>query len=289
MKMKLLAPDLQAFMAIVEYKTVHKAAEFLHLTQTAVTQRLKSLEHKLKTSVFARTRRGMLLTAEGETLLRYCQQIQELEQEALTKIQGMGIDTEIKVCIAGPSSIMHARIIPACFKVMTKFANLALHFNIHDTEDRHYLLKSGQCDFAILRKEDVSLEMKYKTLDAEQYVLVGPYGWKRRKLKDILTKEKIIDFNPTDQMTFDYLKKFDLFHHVYPMRHFVNRVDSLIDLMIHGFGYSTLTKEVAQPYLDKQQLVLLNRGLVYEHRPIMAWYDHPKPPAYFSMLIDTIH
>ncbi|PJB09950.1 MAG: LysR family transcriptional regulator, partial [Gammaproteobacteria bacterium CG_4_9_14_3_um_filter_38_9] len=85
--MSLLSPNLIAFMAIVKHKTVHGAADAIHLTQTAVTQRIRSLEKQLKTTLFVRTRRGMVLTQEGEALWRYCMAAKSLEGEALARIQ----------------------------------------------------------------------------------------------------------------------------------------------------------------------------------------------------------
>ena len=43
--MSLLSPQLQAFLAVAEHKTVHGAAGDLYITQTAVTQRILSLIH----------------------------------------------------------------------------------------------------------------------------------------------------------------------------------------------------------------------------------------------------
>ena len=53
--MSLLSPQLQAFLAVANCKTVHGAAANIHLTQTAVTQRIRSLERLLKTTLFLST------------------------------------------------------------------------------------------------------------------------------------------------------------------------------------------------------------------------------------------
>lgn len=53
--MSLLSPQLKAFMAIIDAKTVHAAASILNITQTAVTQRLRNLEAQLKTTLFIRS------------------------------------------------------------------------------------------------------------------------------------------------------------------------------------------------------------------------------------------
>lgn len=66
----LLNPNLEAFMAVAEYGTVHAGARAIHISQTAMTQRIHTLEQKVKTTLFIRTRQGMHLTSEGESLYR---------------------------------------------------------------------------------------------------------------------------------------------------------------------------------------------------------------------------
>src|SRR3989338_2979815 len=88
--MSLLAANLKAFMAIVQQGTVHGAAHDLHLTQTAVTQRIRVIEKELGTTLFLRSRKGMKLTQEGEALLRYCKGAEDLEGEVLSQMLGAG-------------------------------------------------------------------------------------------------------------------------------------------------------------------------------------------------------
>lgn len=286
--MSLLGPQLDAFMAIVKCKTVHGAAEAISLTQTAVTQRIRALESSLRTTLFIRTRRGMLLTSEGEALWRYCQSAKALEGQALAQIQGEASETEVTISISAPTSMMTARILPDCLGISRDFPHLLIHFDVNDLENRHQALKSAQCDFAVLSEEHLASEMKYKRLKPEQYVLVASSAWKNRRLKEIVANERIIDFDPTDQITVNYLKQYGLFNLAKHGRHFVNRTENLAFLIAEGVGYSTLTKEFAEPYVDDGQLIILNKAQTYNLNPILAWYDRPEPPAYFSAIIDGI-
>lgn len=286
--MSLLSPQLETFMVVAKYKTVHGAARAIHITQTAVTQRIHSLESKLGTTLFIRTRRGMKLTPEGEALLRYCYAAHELEGEALAKIKGAGIETEIQVCITGPSSIMRARIIPQCFSVMKHFPHLLIQFDINDNETRVRSLRSGESQLAIIREEDITPEMEHKSLKPERFLLVCTSAWKKRKLRDIIQTEKIIDYDPSDQITFNYLKYFDLFDIVKHERHFANRTDALAMMLVEGFGYGVLTEEFSKPYIKDKQLIVLNAGKIFEFNMFLAWYLRHEPPKYFSALIDSI-
>src|SRR3990167_6431260 len=170
--MSLLSPSLQAFWAVAKLKTVHGAAEVIHLTQTAVTQRIRTLEHQLKTTLFIRTRRGMLLTKEGEALLRYCQAAKELEGETLANIEGKDSTSKIKLTISGPTSIMSSRVIPSCLPIMKSFPRLLFHFDIDDIEHQHQKLRAGETDFEVICQGPVPQEMQQKKSSSEQYVLV---------------------------------------------------------------------------------------------------------------------
>jgi len=286
--MSLLSPQLIAFMAIVKYKTVHGAAQTIHLTQTAVTQRIRALEAQLKVTLFIRTRRGMVLTQEGEALLRYCQAAKSLEGEALAHIQGTGTETEVALTISAPTSLMRGRILPSCFPIMKKFPNLLLYFNVNDVEERHETLRAGLADLVVLREEDLRPEMEHKTLYPEEYVLVCSAKWKGRRLKEIIQTERIIDFDENDSVTFDYLKKYDLFDEARHSRYFVNHTENLAFMVIQGMGYTTLAKEFAKSYVDNNELIILNHGKTVEIARVLAWFDRPEPPDYFSAIVKGI-
>lgn len=283
-----MGPQLQAFIAIVECKTVHAAAHAIHMTQTAVTQRLRALEIRLGTTLFVRTRRGMQLTQEGEALLRYCHAVRDLEGEALAKIAGAGEAAMIQVTITGPSSIMRSRIIPHYLKVMQRFPNLLMQYDIDDTHQCLANLRNGQAQFAVVQQESVVPEMQSKLLAPERYVLVCCKAWQKRALKDIIREERIVDFNPSDQMTFNYLKQHKLLNLARHDRHFANRTDILAALLVAGRGYSLLTTEFVQPYVERDELIVLNNGKEYDNQLALAWYERPEPPKYFQALIAAV-
>ena len=286
--MQLLDPQLVAFMAIVEQRTVHAAAESLHITQTAVTQRLKNLEQKLGVSLFIRSRRGMSLTTEGEALLRYCQSAQILAGETIAQITGAGIKNTVQIAVGGPTSVMQSRVLPAAKRLITSYPSVLMEMVYCDDDETVQLLKTGKTELSILPKEQVAKEMQSKSLIPENYVLVGSKKWKGRKLIDIIKNERIIDFSPADNMTFTYLKYFDLFSQAQHGRHFVNHPEAIANLISAGNGYSVLEKSFIEPLVKKGDLILLNRGKVYANEISLAWYKRPQLPNYLQALINNI-
>ena len=212
----------------------------------------------------------------------------DLEGQAMAHISGAAKETEVRVCVTGPSSFMRSRIIPQCFPVIEKFPNLLMHFDVTDKEERDKPLRAGTVEFALIQQENLAREMQHKILEPEKYVLVCTPKWKNRKLREIIREERIIDFTPHDQMTFNYLKQNKLFDLARHERHFVNRTESLAMMLIAGYGYTLLTKEFSAPYIKRKELMILNEGEIYENHITLAWYERPEPPDYFKAIIDAI-
>lgn len=284
----LFNPLIEAFMAVAQHKSVHAAARAIFISQTALTQRIQSLEQKLGMTLFIRTRSGMTLTTEGGQLLRHTQLMLDYGKETLATIDQAGMMSHTSIRLSGPSSIMISRIIPICSQLMRDFPKLTIHFDIDDTNNLLHSLNTGNSQFAILSPTQLTKEMQIKELKSEAYLLVCSAAWRHKSLRDIIANERIIDFNQSDSTTLNYLIHHHLFDAIQPERLFVNRTESLARLMMEGFGYGVLTKEFAQPYLDKKELIVLNEGKVYPNKLYLAWFERPAPPAYFKAVIERI-
>jgi DNA-binding transcriptional LysR family regulator len=285
----LISPQLQAFKAIADYQSVHAASRALYITQTAVTQRLKNLETHLGVTLFLRKKNGMILTQEGQTLLHHCHITRDSERHTLQRITGKGYLTPARMTISSPSSLMNSRIIPACASVLKNFPKLMISFVVNDSEQRHQLLKTGECDLAIIQQHNHQSEFHCKELAYEQYVLLSSPEWRSSDLITILSNQYIIDYEPADEMTFNYLKKFNLHPYANFERYFANQTQSLLNLILAGVGYGVLTWEFCQSYLENNQLMLLNQGKIYYHRYLLAWHPRPEMPQYFQKMIDAIN
>jgi DNA-binding transcriptional LysR family regulator len=275
--------------AVIEQRTVHGAARQIGLTQTGVTQRIRTLERQLGTTLFTRSRRGMRPTAEGEALLRYCQRVTDLEGELLSFLERDRLARDVRLQIAGPSSIMRCRIIPSATRVLEQFPGVVFTFNLNDDASLLGQLKTGACQLAALERREVVDELDSKLLRPAEYVLVAAADWRGRKLRDIVRTERIVDFNPTDDATFRYLERFGLLQLARRERHLANNTDALAALVAGGHGYSVLSRDFAAPLLEDGRLITLNRGRSMKIEFALAWYPRHEMPAYFGRLIDGIH
>jgi len=225
--MKLLSGNLQAFYFTATLGTVHAAASRLNLTQTAATRRIAALEQELEKSLFLRSRKGMTLTESGRNILRYCRQVLELEGEVLASSPAENPESLKQLTIDVPSSILRTRVLAVLANLRTKYPRLILDLRILDDGKGAESLKLGKADLVVISSLDVAKEFDSKKLRPEQYILVCASSWGTRKLEEIIRNERIVDFNPEDKMTLNYLEQFGLQSIRKEERHFVNNTDAL--------------------------------------------------------------
>ncbi len=82
--------SLEVFTWIARLGGFRAAAERLHTTQPAVSQRIAGLEHELGVRLFDRTARGVVLTAQGRALLEYAERMLALRDEMVAAVGAPG-------------------------------------------------------------------------------------------------------------------------------------------------------------------------------------------------------
>ena len=82
--------DLNVFATAARLGSVTKAAKSLATVQSNVTARIRLLERELAVQLFDRTHRGITLTAKGQQLLPYAQQMLALADNARAAVASPG-------------------------------------------------------------------------------------------------------------------------------------------------------------------------------------------------------
>ena len=172
---------LRSFVAVADAGGVTRAAEFLNLTQSAVSMQLKRLEDALGIDLMDRAGRGVALTAAGEQLLGYARRMLNLNDEALARLTGQSFEGEVVLGV--PSDIVY----PAIPRVLRRFAQdypkMRVTLVSSYTRRLKRLFDQGECD-VILTTEDVA-DPGGQTLRSIPLIWVGAPGgnaWKQRPL-----------------------------------------------------------------------------------------------------------
>ena len=88
--MKIDTLGVQAFIAIADHGGFRKAAEALHITQTALTRRLQNLESSLGVKMVERTTRSVALTSIGRDFLPRARRLLDDLSASLVEIRETG-------------------------------------------------------------------------------------------------------------------------------------------------------------------------------------------------------
>lgn len=98
--MKIDALGIQAFIAIAEQQGFQKAADALHISQTALTRRLQNLESSLRVKLVERTTRSVALTIVGSRFLPQAQRLLGELTASMLEIRETSSAHRGDVCIA---------------------------------------------------------------------------------------------------------------------------------------------------------------------------------------------
>lgn len=67
----MIDPKVKSLLTLIECKNYTKAAKQLHLTQPAVSHQIRQLEEEFQIKIFHKSKRNLILTPEGEILVKY--------------------------------------------------------------------------------------------------------------------------------------------------------------------------------------------------------------------------
>jgi DNA-binding transcriptional LysR family regulator len=286
--MMIAQSQLPTFVVVAELLNLSAAARKLGITQTGATQRIKSLEQSLGTTLFTRSRSGMRLTEEGHLLFRYCMEVSNMEGHFLSGMKVGGKTREVDLCIVGPVSLLAGRVVPRFSEIADKWNYLNLRFVIDSNANRLNQLKRGACDLAFIFPHEVGLELDSKLVKPVEYLLVASANWKGRSLREILSTEKLLAYHPEDTTGLDYLRTFDLLENFKRSRFCVSENITLIRMLELGLGFGVLPKEIAEPLISEKKLISLNQGRSYKIPFALAWYPRREMPEYFREIVKMI-
>src|SRR5687768_3275341 len=110
--MQLGYDQLAALAAVIRQGSFHGAARVLHVTPSAISQRIKQLEQHVGGVVIVRGKR-CTPTAIGEAIHRHALQVELLEQDLLRRLAPPGADSPASVAIAVNADSLATWLVPA--------------------------------------------------------------------------------------------------------------------------------------------------------------------------------
>src|SRR5918993_1581798 len=107
---------LRTFVAVIDTKSLTIAGRRVGRTQSAVSQQMQRLEHAVGRQIIKRDRRRLVLTQDGELLLRYARALLRLNDEARARLSTPEIQGQVRF---GTPDLYAAYLLPS---VLASFA-----------------------------------------------------------------------------------------------------------------------------------------------------------------------
>ncbi|EJP96417.1 LysR family transcriptional regulator [Bacillus mycoides] len=185
--------QLYYFKEIVKQGSISKAAEVLHIAQPPLSQLLKKLETDLGTTLIHRYRQKWELTATGEILYQYANQmlmqIQDVKQQIQEIEQGIGGTVSI-----GVSSTCSNMLIDYVSTFRTQYPNVKIKIVTGNSEELLKRLEQREIDVALLLRLGNSEQYEMKILKKQPTAVIIPSSWAASFSSQHVTIEQIAQF-----------------------------------------------------------------------------------------------
>jgi len=165
---------LQVFYAVAKRLNFTKASAELHISQPAVTKHIKELEAEYKTSLFERSgNKKILLTAAGEMLLQYADQLLNLYRE-LEFDMSLLVKQHKGILRLGASTTVAQYVIPPVLALFhKKFKDIQVQLITGNTEEIEQALLNKEIETGIIEGVSRNPQIKYEEYLQDELVLVS--------------------------------------------------------------------------------------------------------------------
>jgi LysR family transcriptional regulator for metE and metH len=282
--MRLSRQDLELTLAIAEEGTVTRAALRLHLSQSALSHHLSTLEERVGAALFRRGSRRMSLTPAGEAVVsgarRLCSEFRTFEETLGSLVHGTR-----RILRLGTECYTSYHWLPALVSEMNRTAkDVELRIVIEATQRAKAALESGEADAVILQSTGENPRVKYWPLFRDELKLVV-------NIRHRLAKRQTIQ--PTD-LTAETL----ILHQVPGGKHAVvddffapagafpkqlrevQLTEAIIEMVRAGMGVSVLAHWLVEPHLRDGNISVVRLGKqgVWRDWRLAALRDHALLP-----------
>ncbi|MEV0877638.1 LysR family transcriptional regulator ArgP [Micromonospora echinofusca] len=255
--------QLRTFAAVVREGSFEAAARSLHVTPSAVSQRIKALEQAVG-QVLVRRTKPCGATDAGRPLLRLAGQVALLEREALDAARpavGGPVPTRVTVVANGDS--LGTWFVGALARLPTE---LALLFDVRRDDEHHTaeLVRDGTAMAAVTAQREAVQGCRVERLGAMRYVALAEAGFAARHFPDGLTEAALASapamaFDRKDQLQQRFARtvtrrRFD------PPIHYVPSFDGFNEAVRLGLGWGMVPERVARADIAAGRCVDLGAG-----------------------------
>ena len=233
------AVQLATFQAVIGEGSFDAAARALHVTPSAVSQRIKALEQTVGQVLVRRTKPAEP-TEAGQVLVRLAGQVALLEREALDAARGaLGGGGRTRIAVVVNADSLHTWFMRALAGLS---ADRVLSFDLHQDDEEHTadLLRAGTVMAAVTAQHTAVQGCRVERLGAMRYLAVAAPG----AFGDLATTPMMV-LNRKDRLQHRFLASVTR-RHLDPPVHYVPAVAPFVEAIRLGLGWGMVPEQIAR-------------------------------------------
>ena len=282
----MFSPELTlTFAAVVDAGTFDEAARRLHVTPSAVSQRIKTLEQQAGQRLIVRSR-PVRPTDGGLAVLRHARRLALLEHELASDLGlGSGREGRVRLGVAVNADSLATWFLDP---VAEFAADRDVEIDLHREDQEHtQLLSDGVVVAAVTSRSLPVPGCRVVALGALEYLPVAASAWRDRwaavSEAEALTRGPRLDYDRHDTLQTQWLTGRGIA--TTGPRHQVPSSHDFAAAVERGLGWALLPTAHAGPLLERGAVVQLDGPAV--HTPLY-WQHSATPSDLLSGLTDAV-
>ncbi|WP_155059914.1 LysR family transcriptional regulator ArgP [Streptomyces blattellae] len=248
--------QVRTLLAVVDEGTFDAAASALHVTPSAVSQRVKALEQRTGRVLLTRTK-PVRPTESGEVVVRFARQLARLERDARAELGMTSAGEPTRVSIAVNADSLATWFLGALTRLPAE-PRLGFELRREDEDHTAELLREGQVMAAVTSSPDAVAGCSVRALGRMRYLAVASPEFAAGHLGGPLGEAPVVDFDRRDDFQDGFVRRLPGAEGAAsPVRHFIPTSEGFAVAVAAGLGWGMLPEAQAVPLLRAGRLVQL--------------------------------
>jgi LysR family transcriptional regulator for metE and metH len=283
---------LQLVLAIHEESGVTRASERLNVTQSALSHQLRDIEDRLRTPLFLRVKKKMLITPAGETVVRLARSVLQEVEAAEEEIRLLSDGTRGTIRLSTQCYTCYHWLPAILRKFGKRYPNVEIRIDVGATRQALRALLEGRIDVAIVNTDTNDASVELTPLFEDELLLVvaedHPLSRSTWVRPAQLAREHLLLHNLPEENSFvqTVLKPAG----VSPERcSQVELTEAIIELVRAGMGVAVMANWVVRAYERRGGIRAIRVSKAGLHR---QWYAatlrQERTPVYRQRFLDSL-
>jgi len=247
---------LECLAALADDGNFERAAQRLSITQSAVSQRLRSLEAQVGQLLVVRSR-PLRLTQPGKVLLRFARQLQAMRADVAREL-GVDADSGQRLPIAVNADSLATWVMPALDALVQ--AGLSLELIVDDQNFTHDWLRQGAVLGCVSTVSEALRGCQVLPLGVMHYIAVASPGFINQALPQGLNRTNFaqvpfLSFNRKDDMQLQWAARAVGVRQPRLQERFVPSAEAYVRAVLMGWGIGIVPELQVRELLESGALV----------------------------------